>query len=144
MSVTTSFGTQLLALVLEAAAIANIADNAASSPLVSLYISLHTASPGIAGSQNTSETAYTGYARVAVARSAAGWTSALSAAANDGAIDFAICTAAPGAAITHIGIGTASSGAGSLLFFGALNSSISMQVGATPSIPIGDLDLVCS
>ena len=39
----------------------------------SFFISLHTADPS-AGNQSTSETAYTGYARVAVARSSAGWT----------------------------------------------------------------------
>lgn len=144
MSVTTSFGTQLLALVLEGTAIADIAENDTSSPATNLYISLHTASPGASGSQNTSEAAYTGYSRVAVARSSSGWTSALSAAANDGAIDFGACSASPGSAITHIGIGLSSSGAGTLLFYGALSSSITMQVGATPSIPIGDLDLVCS
>lgn len=39
----------------------------------SFYISLHTASPA-GGNQQTSEATYTGYARVAVARSAGGWT----------------------------------------------------------------------
>ena len=38
-----------------------------------VYVSLHTADPA-GGDQTTSECTYTGYARVAVARSAAGWT----------------------------------------------------------------------
>ena len=55
-------------------AIANLADNAASSPLTNLYVALHTADPGESGTQSTNEISYTSYARVAVARSSAGWT----------------------------------------------------------------------
>ena len=39
-----------------------------------LYISLHTADPGAAGTQATSECAYPPYARVAASRTAGGWT----------------------------------------------------------------------
>src|ERR1700679_2605180 len=39
-----------------------------------LYVSLHTADPTNAGNQTSSETTYTSYARVAVARSTGGWT----------------------------------------------------------------------
>lgn len=144
MSVTTTFANDILGLILEAAPIANIADNAASSPLTDLYISLHTASPGASGAQNTSETAYTGYARVAVARSAAGWTAASGDSDNDADITFGQCTAVPGSDLTHVGIGTASSGAGKLLFFGALTSSIVMQVGSTPLFSADNLDVICS
>ena len=69
---TTTWANDLLKLLFQAVLLANIADNAATSPLTLLYISLHTADPGAAGAQNTSEAAYTGYARVAVARSATG------------------------------------------------------------------------
>lgn len=40
----------------------------------SFYVALHTSDPGEAGTQATNEIAYTSYARVAVARSAGGWT----------------------------------------------------------------------
>ena len=47
----------------------------AASPLTSMYLALHTADPGELGnSQSTSEIAYTGYARVAIARSSSGFT----------------------------------------------------------------------
>ena len=65
---TTTWANDLLKLLFQAVPIANIADNATTAPLTLLYISLHTADPGAAGAQNTSEAAYTGYARVAVAR----------------------------------------------------------------------------
>ncbi len=100
----------------------------------SFYVSLHTADPGEAGDQTTSETAYTGYARVAVARSGAGWvvtTNSVSPAAN---VDFGECTAAAGAAITHFGVGTASSGAGALLYKGTLTPNVTMAVGVIPRV----------
>ena len=56
---------------------ANVGDAAGlqnSTAAGSFHVSLHTAYPGEAGSQNTSECAYGSYARQAVARSGAGWT----------------------------------------------------------------------
>lgn len=100
----------------------------------SLYLSLHTADPGEAGNQSTNETAYTGYARVAVARSSAGFTvsgNSVSLVAN---ADFPSCTAAPGAAIGWFGIGTAASGTGKLLYSGTLTPTIAMAVGVIPRI----------
>lgn len=144
MSVTTAFANQILALLLEATPIANIADNAAAAPITQFYISLHTASPGIAGSQDTSETAYTGYSRQTIARSSAGWTVASASDTNDSDITFPICSGSPGADITHIGIGLSSSGAGTLKLFGALTTSFAMQVGTTPIISATALAVVCS
>lgn len=99
-----------------------------------LYVSLHTSDPADAGGQTTNETAYTGYARVAVARGA-GWTvtgNSVSPAAN---IDFGECTASPGAAITHFGVGTDASGAGGkLLYSGTVSPNISMAVGVIPRL----------
>src|SRR5215216_543152 len=87
----------------------------------SLYVSLHTADPAEAGSQTTSETAYTNYARVAVARSGVGWTVSSNQVSNAAAIAFAAC-GITGATITHWGIGTDSSGAGKLLYKGPLGT----------------------
>lgn len=61
-------------LVYNATAFANVADNAASSPLTNIYMALHTADPGAGGGQNTSEATYAGYARQAVARTTGGFT----------------------------------------------------------------------
>lgn len=103
----------------------------------SLYISLHTADPGEAGTQATNETAYTSYARVAVARSGAGWSRSGSTVTNVANVDHPKCTASPGAAITHFGIGTDSSGAGKLLYSGDLTSPITMAVGVIPRAEVG-------
>lgn len=129
-----TFETQILQLFFNATAIANIADNAASSPLTSLFVALHTADPGEGGTSATSETAYTGYARVAVARTSGGWTVASGSVSPVANIDFGECTASPGAAITHASITTAVSGATTYLYAGALASSITMAVGVVPRI----------
>ncbi len=112
-----------------------------SSTAGSYYISLHTSDPGEAGSQTTSEATYTGYGRVAVARSAGGWTvsgTAPTQAANAAAVNFAACTAGSNT-ITHFAIGRDVSGAGELIISGALTASLAVSAGISPSFAIGAL-----
>jgi len=138
MPKSTTFSNDLALIIFNATAIANIADNAASSPLTNLYISLHTASPGTGGSQTTNETAYTNYVRVAVARTSGGWTVSSGAASNAALIQFAQCGAS-GATITHVAIGTAASGTGKVLYQGALSASLAVANLIQPQFPIGNL-----
>jgi len=129
-----TFENDWMKLIFQATAIANIADNAASAPLTNLEVSLHTADPGEAGSQTTSETAYTGYARMPVARTSGGFSvtgNSVSPVAN---IDFPECTASPGAAITHFAIGTAHTGAGKILYSGTVTPNITVAVGVIPRL----------
>ncbi len=102
----------------------------------SFYISLHTADPGEAGSQTTSEVAYTGYARVAVARTAGGFTRTVSTVANTALVQFPQATGGTATA-THFGIGTDSTGTGNLLLKGALNASLSISNGIQPQFAAG-------
>ena len=53
MSKSDAFEADLLKLLFNATAIANVADNAASSPLTNLFVALHTADPGETGTQAT-------------------------------------------------------------------------------------------
>ncbi len=131
MSKGDTFENDLLKLIFNATAIANVADNAATSPLTNLYVSLHTADPGEAGSQTTSETAYTSYARVAVARTTGGFTVTANSVSPVSDISFPACTAGT-STITHFGIGTASSGAGKLLYSGTVTPNIAVSTGVTP------------
>ena len=131
MSKSNSLETSLLGLLFNATAIANIADNAASGPLTNLYVSLHTADPGEAGSQTTSEATYTSYARVAVARTSGGWVVTGNSVSPAAAITFPEATGGTNT-ITHFGIGTASSGAGVLLYSGTVTPSLRVSTGATP------------
>jgi hypothetical protein len=91
-----------------------------------LYLSLHTADPGEAGDQTTNEATYTSYARVAVARDNTGWVVSGNQSSNDDLLQFPQCTGGS-ETITHVAIGTASSGAGQILYSGALNASIAVS-----------------
>lgn len=132
---TTVWSEDILNLILNGEAIANIADNTASSPLTNLYISLHTADPGISGNQTTHEAAYTSYARVAVARSSGSpaWTIVGESAAPNAAITFP--TASGGSETeTYMGIGSAPTGSGVLYYSGAISPSIVVSSGVTPQL----------
>lgn len=131
-----TFDNDLLKLILNATAIANIADNAASAPLTNLYLSLHTADPGAGGSQTTSEAAYTSYARAAVARSSAGWTVSGSSATLTAAISFPQATGGSETE-TWFAVGTASSGTGKILYRGPITPSIVVTTGVTPQLTTG-------
>ena len=122
---------------------ANIGDAAGlqnSAVAGSFYISLHTADPGAGGSQTTSESALGGYARVAVARSGAGFTIAGANVSNAAAVTFAAITSGS-ETITYFGIGSDSSGAGNLFFRGLLGTARVLDAGETPSFAIGELDV---
>jgi hypothetical protein len=133
MSKSNSLENSLLKLLFNATAIANVADNAASSPLTNLYVSLHTADPGEAGDQTTSEATYTGYARVAVARTTGGWTVTANSVSPVATIAFPACTAGSNT-ITHVGVGTASSGAGVLHYSGTVTPNVAVSSGVTPQL----------
>jgi hypothetical protein len=91
----------------------------------SRYIALYTADPGEAGSATTNEATYTDYARVAVT-AATGFSAASGgSSSNTGLIQFPQCGAS-GNTITHVAIVTTASGAGQILYSGALNASLAV------------------
>lgn len=119
--------------------IANVGDATGirgSTTAGSLYFSLHTADPGEAGSQNTSEITYTSYARVAVARSGAGFAISGNAFSLVADVTFPTGSGGSGTA-TFWGLGTDSSGAGTLLWKGAISPSIVTGSGVTPKLTAG-------
>lgn len=127
------FDNSLLKLIFNATGIANIADNAASSPLTNLYVSLHTADPTSAGNQTSSEANYTSYARVAVARTTGGWTVTSNSVSPVATISFPACTGGSNT-ITNWAVGTASTGTGSILYTGSVSPNISVASGVTPQL----------
>ena len=143
MSKSNTFETDLLNLVFVNTDIALIGDAAGlqnSATDGSLYVSLHTADPGEAGTQATNETAYTNYARVAVARTVGGWTVSGNTVSNAALVQFPQC-GVTGATLTHFGVGTDSSGAGKLLYSGSLTASLAVSSGIQPQFAAGDLDI---
>lgn len=147
MSLSNAAESELLSLIFVNTAWANVGDAAglrATSTAGSLYVALHTADPGEAGSQTTSEATYGSYARVAVARSGAGWTisgTAPTQAANAAAVTFPACTSGS-STCTYFSVGRDSSGAGEILWSGAITTpgaGLAVSTGITPSFSIGSL-----
>lgn len=137
MSKSNDFENDLMLLIFNNTNIANIGDATGirgSTTAGSLYWSLHTADPGETGTAVTNEATYTGYARVASARSGSGFTvtgNSVSPAAN---VDFGECTASPGSPLTHFAVVNTASGAGKILYKGALSPTITTVVGTIPRI----------
>ncbi len=148
MSKSNSWESDLLKLVfqnIDAALIGDATGLRGSSTAGVLYLSLHTADPTEGGTQTSSEATYTNYVRVSVARTSGAWTVTTvdvgpSTAANAAQVTFAqAATGSPTNVITHVGVGTASSGTGKLLYSGALASSLTVSQNITPSFAAGTL-----
>lgn len=131
MSASNVFETDILKLIFNGSTISKIADNTVTSPATNLYVSLHTNDPGEGGFQNTSEATFTSYARVAVLRTSGGWTVLGNQVSNTSVITFTQATGGSDI-LTHFGIGTDFSGAGSLLFSGSLTNSLNVSNGISP------------
>ena len=141
MSKTNSFETDFLELLFNNTDVINIGDAAGllgSAAAGSLYIALTTTTP--TDSAAGTEANYTGYARIAVARSGAGWTVSGNNCSNAAAVTFGENTAGS-STVTHFEIYTAVT-SGDRLMYGALDSSLAITSGITPEFAIGDLDII--
>ena len=127
-----------LKLVYQAVAWANMADNAATSPFTNIYVELSTGTLTATSAQNTTEAAYTSYARVAVARTTGGWSLSSQTISNVAAITFPAATGGSETE-TYFSTGTASSGVGIVLHWAPLTASLAVSSGITPSFAIGAL-----
>lgn len=137
MSKGNTFENDFLKLIFNATAIADLAENDTTSPATNLYLSLHSADPGEAGDQTTNEVTYSGYARAAVARTSGGFTVATNSVTLTALVAFAL-SAGGGSNATHFAVGVASSGAGKILYKGALNQTIPCSsAGVTPQLGTG-------
>jgi hypothetical protein len=142
MSKSAAWQLDLLRLVfqnIDAPAIGDAGGLRGSQQAGNLYLSLHTDDPGKSGNQETNETNYAGYGRMAVPRSPAGFTVSseineqgdevgkVNPAAN---IDFAKCGSS-GPSITHWAVGIAEMGAGKRLYSGPVTPNIPVVEGYT-------------
>lgn len=140
MGKSTYFSNALLKLFFNRTAIANLADDAASGPLTALYISLHTADPGVGGTQQSSEASYGGYARQSLARSGGGFVVTGNQVAFGSQVTFPDVTDATTQTITHFGVGVAASGATVLLYSGPVTPNIPVSSGFTaPALKTGTI-----
>lgn len=130
--------TDYLKLIYTNVNISNIGDATgirSSSTTGSLFVALYTTDPTDADSGT--EANYTSYARVAVVRSAAGWTVSGDAVTNAALITFPTSTGGSNT-VTHFGIRTAITG-GDLIGSGSLTSSLLIENTDTPKFNIGDI-----
>jgi hypothetical protein len=143
MSATNAFETSLLGLIITNVDAANVGDAGGLRGSVSagvFWISLHTANPGEAGAQNTTEAAYGSYARQDEARNTTQWTVTNNTADNDNTITFPAASSGSETE-THFGLGSASAGAGNLFLYGALAAGLAVSTGITPEFLAGALDI---
>ncbi len=111
----------------------------------SWYVGLHTASPGAAGTQLTSEATYGAYARVGVSRSGStGWTvsgTAPTQFANTATVTFPQSTGTTNT-LTDATLGRASSGAGEIFYYGTIGTpagGLIINTGIYPYASAGQL-----
>lgn len=144
MSMSNDFETQLLEHIFQNADIADIGDATGlrgSTVAGNLYVALHTGDPGEAGDQSTNECDYTSYARVAVVRSAVGWTVAGNNVSNAAEVALPEKTGGADDVATHFSIGKESAGATEIIGSAALDASRTIRDGDTPTFAIGELDV---
>lgn len=129
-----------LALLYNATAWANIADNASASPITTVYMALATASYGPTDTMATNETAYTNYVRQAIDRTTSGWTvPSGGATSNEAAIEYPAC-GVTGATITSAAVGK-TTGAAAIFHYGDLNAPIAVSNAIQPRFPIGNVTI---
>lgn len=133
MSISNTTETAVLKLIFQAVAWANYADNAAASPETNIVVAGHTADPADAGTQSTSEIAYTSYARVNVARTTGGWAEATGTITPVANIDFPAGTGGSGT-MTHFSTGKSGGGASAILWSGTVTPNIVTGNGVTPRL----------
>lgn len=136
MPKSTAYASDVLNLFFNAASIANIAQNNATSPSTQNVFALHTADPTVTGTQTSSEISYTGYARTNVARTTGGFattaTGVISPVAN---IDFPASTGGTGGTVTFASIGSSpSTTANKIYMYGGVSPSIVVTSGVTPRL----------
>lgn len=117
---------------LESAIIEAALRSAAFDGAATIYMSLHTGSPGETGGSN--EVSGNAYARKAITFGA----NSGGVCANDAAVTFDAPTPADWGTITHFAIWDASS-AGNCYYYGALTASVVTSAGVPLSFPIGSV-----
>lgn len=131
-----------LLLVFNNTTIANVGDATGlrgTTTAGSLYFALHTADPGTSNPQTTNEATYTGYARVAVARSGAGFTVTGASVSPAAAVTFPQGATTDTDVLQFWSVGAASSGTGKVMWSGPIGTNLgvgtSLAAGDTITIP---------
>jgi hypothetical protein len=132
-----TFDNQLLLLIFNGIIIPGIAQNVVVSPLLNFCVALHTADPGVGGSQNTNEATYPGYARATVPRTASGFSVTGNACVLGQNVTFSPCNATYTETEGFFSVGTVLSGSGIILYRGPLTPVINVIFGTVPQLTAG-------
>jgi hypothetical protein len=129
-----------LNLLYRAVAWANIADNAAASPVTDIHLPLATASYGNSSTGSSNEATYTNYARQNLDRNTTDWAAAANGViSNATAVEYPQCGAS-GNTITSMATCKAA-GASDVFHYGDLNASIAVSNQIQPRFPIGAITI---
>lgn len=139
MSKSNTFENEILNHLLVNANIANLGDATGvrgSTAAGSVYVCLHTADPGEAGTATTNEIAYTGYARQPLTRAsgAGGFTITGNSASPTNNVDFPEMTGGAGGTVTFWSVVKEVSGASVILYSGGVSPNLVVQTGVTPRL----------
>lgn len=133
MSIGNNTENNIMLLIFNATAWADYAQDDGSSPHTNVHMALATADPGEAGTMSTSETTYTSYARVNVARSGSGWTVTANSVSPAATVAFPAGTGGSGT-VTYFSAGKTGGGATDILFSGTVTPNIVTGNGVTPQL----------
>lgn len=137
MSIGDNTENAILNLVFGATLWANYAINATASPETNIAMALHSADPGDAGTQSSSEIVYTSYARVNVPRvQPTNWTTSSAGSVSPAAaINFPAGTGGGPGPATFASAGKAAAATvGTILWSGAVSPSVTVGNGITPQL----------
>lgn len=130
-----AFETALVSAIFNATSVAGLLETVTTSPLTSLSVQLHTATPTDTGDMTSNEATYTGYARVGVERTSSGWTISANSVSPSTDIVFPQCAGGTNT-ITHFSVGnsTVAASTGVIYYYGTVTPNISVSAGVTPRL----------
>lgn len=131
----TATSNSLLNLIYRAEAWANIADNTSTSPRTYIEVALHSGPVAAGDAQTVNEISTGAYARLQIARSAAGWEAASDGSLSNKALAQYVECSSGSATITHVSTGHG----GVVLHSGALSASRGVSTGITMQFPANSL-----
>lgn len=136
MSKSNTFEADLLSLLLQGVSITDLA--VASTNISAIQVSLHTGDPGDTGTQGTSEVNYSGYTRIAVTRSTAGFVVSGGSASPVAAITFPEAASTTTMTATHCAFGEATASTGGKIYYsGTISPEINIGLAVQPRLTTG-------
>lgn len=140
MPKSTSICNRILALIYNATAWPNVADNASASPLTTIQLALGTVSGTPTDTMSTNEANYTNYVRQTVARTTSGWTApSAGSTSNVAVVNYPQCGASGNTIV--MGKTGVAAGASEVLHYGDLNSPIDVGLNIRPTFDPGAITI---